>query len=138
MNSSSYLAIKGAPIWDYREEEIWAFWAETRRFNATRVPFLSVNGLLGIEPSLSPRTTAVIYERNHWIASADCTQSDFRHNPWFVMNPLQGPQANLMAIRSLLEDRDFLRFVADPTEQTVNALRAYERYAEQRAKETIW
>lgn len=134
----SFVAIKGAPIWDYREEEIWAYWAETRRFDASRVLFLSANGLLGTGPSVGPRTTAVFYERNHWIASADCIQSDFRHNPWFVMNPLQGPQASLMAIRTLLEDKVFLRFTADPMEQTLNALRAYERYAEQRAKETSW
>ena len=130
----NYLASKGAPIWNYEDKEIWAFWAETRYFDAPSVPLLTVNGLLGSDPSTSYRSTVVWYERNHWIAHGDCIQSDFQHHPWFVLNPLQGPQAMLHGLRALLEDKEFEYFAGT---ETMNLLRGYERRAETRAK-TPW
>ena len=131
---TTYHAPKGAPIWNFAEKEIWAFWAEDRTFKTPRLALMTMGGLLGEDTSSSPRTTVIIYERNHWIAHGECIQSDFRNHPWFVMNPLQGPQAMLHGLRELLQDKEFLVFAGT---EAVDALRAYEKRAETRAK-TPW
>lgn len=127
-------ALKGAPIWDAQEKEVWAFWSEDRAFDNPRVVLMTMGGLLGTDSSASARQTFITHERNHWIAHGDCIQSDFQNHPWFVMNPLQGPQAVLHGLRALLEDKEFENFMGT---DIMNALRTYERRAERRAK-TPW
>lgn len=131
--TNSFVAYKGQPIYDWTGKEIWAFWAEKRVSPTPRIAFLTMGQLLGTDESRS--THVELTNDKGWIASSDCVQNDFRHNPLFVMNPLEGPQAMLHGLRALLEDTEFQTYMGTGY---IGDMKTYEPRLEKRAKTPTW
>jgi hypothetical protein len=121
----------GTPIYSWNKKEVWAYWADNCTTNSRYVLFRTVRQFLGDdEPSRQPE---VCWNGSIWTVGPDTTQADLHDSPLFFINPMQGPQARLAAIRTLKNDPNFMRYFQLQTD----GIDAYERFAEARAKDSV-